>query len=359
MQKVDGIFYAPEASGVKVAVVGPGVFRFAVVGLDHGHIYGMTNGLKEAGATLAFVSDPDPAKVHAFQSRHPEAKEASLEEILSDPSIKLVASAIRPDKRAELGILVMERGKDFFSDKPGMLTLEDVERVRKVCQKTGRKFLIYFSERIHVEGAVYGGRLIKEGKLGKIVSITILAPHRLKPATRPDWFWDPKKNGSILGDIGSHQIEQVLAYAGAKTARIVHSFEGNFHNPSHPEFSDYGDVSLVCDNGTVGYCRVDWFTPDGLGAWGDGRVFIVGTKATMEIRKYLDVARSPSGDQVYVVDAEGEHHVCASGKTGFPFFGAMILDCINRTEHAIDQAHVLEVMSITIEAANRAERVRR
>ena len=359
MQKADGIFYAPEAAGVKVAVVRPGEFCFAAVGLDHGHIYGMTNGLKEAGATLKYVSDSDPKKVEAYRKRYPEAQPATLDEILADSSIRLVASAIRPDKRAGLGIQVMEKGKDYFADKPGMLKLEEVDAVRETIKKTGRKYFVYFSERVHVEGAVYTEKLIREGKLGDIVSITILAPHRLNPASRPDWFWDPGKNGSIIGDIGSHQIEQLLTYAGAKTATITQSTMGNFNNPSHPQFFDYGDVSLVCDNGTVGYCRVDWFTPDGLGAWGDGRVFIVGTKATVEIRKYIDVARDGAGDQVYVVDGSGEHHVCATGKTGFPFFGEMILDCINRTEKAITEEHVLESMRITIEAANHAKRIRR
>ena len=357
MQKSDGMNYAPEASGVIERVVKPGEFRFAAIGLDHGHIYGMTRGLVEAGATLAFVYDPDPVKVKKFLQTYPQAVFKERDEILRDASIQLVASAIVPCKRAALGLEVMDAGKDFFSDKPGMLTEEEVDAVEKKIKETGRRYFIYFSERIHVEGAVYAERLIKSGALGRIVTVTILAPHRLNPASRPDWFWDPKQNGGIIGDIGSHQLEQFLTYSGAKSARISASHVGNFHNPEHPDFQDFGDVSIVADNGTTGYLRVDWFTPDGLGAWGDGRLFIVGTKATVEIRKYLDVGRSNEGDQVYLVDKDGEHHLSVRGKTGFPFFGAMILDCINRTELAIGQEHTLDAMRLTIRAQEHAEMV--
>jgi len=358
MQKMDGMFYAPEAMGKKVTVVGPDIFCFAVIGMDHGHIYGMTNGLCEAGATLTWVYDEDSSKVQAFLEKHPTGKAApDIATILSDKTVRLVASAIRPDKRAALGIQVMESGKDFFADKPGMLELEEADNVEKVCRQTGRKYAIYFSERIHVEGAVYTEQLINEGVLGRVVSVTILAPHRLSASTRPEWFFDPRYSGGILTDIGSHQLEQFLTYTGARTATVTSSLVGNYAHHEYPAFEDYGQVSLLADNGASGMVRVDWFTPDGLGAWGDGRMFIVGTKATIEVRKYLDVAREAKGDQVYLVDKDGERHICANGMTGFPFFGAFVLDCMHRTEKAITEAHTLETMRLAIRAEKQAKRI--
>ena len=56
-QKSDGINYAPV--GKARAVVKHGEFVFAATALDHGHIYGMCNGLIEAGAVLKKVYDPD------------------------------------------------------------------------------------------------------------------------------------------------------------------------------------------------------------------------------------------------------------------------------------------------------------
>ena len=356
VQKADGMNYAPLSQGKKHVAVKPGEFRFSAIGLDHGHIYGMTNGLLEAGAALVSVFDPDPARVKEYLDRYPGTQAAvSEEEIITDPSIAMIASAIRPDKRAALGLRVMAAGKDYFADKPGMLSFAEIEAVRKAAAESGKKYFIYFSERIHVEGALYAQKLISEGAVGRVIHVTILAPHRLNPETRPDWFWDTGKAGGILNDIGSHQIEQFLTYVSAKTARITRSTLANYNNPSCPGFFDYGDCSLVADNGASGFFRLDWFTPRGLGAWGDGRVFIIGTEGTIEIRKYIDVALSPEGDHIYLVNKDGEKRIEAHGLMGFEFFAQMILDCIHRTGTAMTQEHILESMRLAVEAQEKAE----
>lgn len=355
MQKMDGMTYAPVFQGKARIVVEAGAFCFAVIGLDHGHIFAMTNGLLEAGATLVSVFDEDPSKMEEFCTRYPQARRAdSVGLILQDPAIQLVASAIKPDKRCDLGLMVMAGGKDYFVDKPGLLTVEELEKVRKACKLRSRKYFIYFGERIHVEGAVLAEKLIKEGRVGRVVSMTILAPHRLNASSRPSWFFDPEQSGGIITDIGSHQIEQFLTFAGAHDATIMHSAKANYNNPEHLKFSDWGECSLVADNKATCYFRVDWFTPEGLGAWGDGRVFIVGTEGSIEIRKYLDVAQSSTGDNVYLVDKDGEHKLEATGKMGFVFFGDFILDCMNRTEVAMTQEHVLLAMALALEAESQA-----
>ena len=84
MLAADGMNYAPK--GKPDPVVKPGEFVIAAVALDHGHIYGMCNGLVEAGATLKWVYDPDPEKVAKFQEAFPGVKAASSEEeVLNDP----------------------------------------------------------------------------------------------------------------------------------------------------------------------------------------------------------------------------------------------------------------------------------
>ncbi|MEA5015768.1 MAG: Gfo/Idh/MocA family oxidoreductase [Candidatus Limiplasma sp.] len=355
-QKADGQNYAPK--GKAAPVCGPGEFPVGVVGLDHGHIYGMCNGLCEAGAVIARVYDPDGEKVEAFCKVFPQARAAqSREEVLGDPAIRLIASASIPSERAELGLCALDHGKDFFSDKPPCVTQEEVERIRRRTAQTGRKYLVYYSERLHVEGAVYAEQLISQGAIGRVVQVMGWGPHRASVETRPPWFFDPARYGGILVDIGCHQLEQILAYAGAQDAQISLSRVANYNNPQHPEFEDFGDVTLVCDNGVAGYCRLDWFTPDGLGAWGDGRTLIVGTEGYIEIRKYIDIAHSQEGDHVYLVNREGERMIRAAGQCGFPFFGRLIRDCLDRTETAMTQAHALRAIELAIQAQNMAQRL--
>jgi predicted dehydrogenase len=356
MQKADGMNYAPQ--GQAHAVCGPGEFRFAAIGLDHGHIYGMCNGLGEAGGELVWVWDPDPQKVAAFCSRYPGVRAARSEsEVLEDASIQLVASAAIPCQRAPLGVRVMDCGKDYFADKPPLTSFQQLNEARRKVAGTGRIYAVYYSERLHVEAAVYAGQLIRDGAIGRVLHVIGLGPHRLSAPTRPDWFWQPDQYGGILADIGSHQIEQFLHYAGATDARVLHSKVANYHNPDHPQFEDFGDASLLSDNGATFYFRVDWFTPNGLSAWGDGRTIVLGTDGTIELRKYMDLARDTTGDHVYLVDHHGEHHLPVHGQVGFPFFGQLILDCLNRTEQAMPQHHTFLAIELALRAQAQALRI--
>lgn len=355
-QAKDGMNYAPK--GRPNAVVKPGEFIFAAVHLDHGHIYGMTGGLIEAGATLKWVYDPDPAKVQAFVKQYPQAAPAdSLEQVLSDPEVQLVAAAAVPSERGPLGIRVMDAGKDYFTDKTPFTRLDQLEAARQKVRETGRKYMVYYSERLHVESAVYAGQLVQQGAIGRVLQVTGFGPHRLNAGSRPEWFFQKEKYGGILCDIGSHQIEQFLFYTGCKDAQVLHSKVANYHHPEYPELEDFGDATLVGDNGATHYFRVDWFTPDGLSTWGDGRTFILGTEGYIELRKYIDLARDAEGDHVYLVNQDGEQHFAVRGQVGYPFFGELILDCLNRTENAMTQEHAFKAAELCLKAQQQALRV--
>ena len=355
-QKADGMNYAPQ--GKPSPVVKPGEFTFAAAHLDHGHIYGQCNGLLEAGADLKWVYDPDPRKVEAFRAKYPQAQAArSLDEILGDDSVKLVTAAAVPCDRGPLGIRVMQAGKDYFTDKTPFTSLNQLDDAKAAVATTRRKYMVYFSERLHVESAMYATDLVAGGAIGKVVQVIGLGPHRLGKANRPAWFFEKAKYGGILTDIGSHQFEQYLTYSGATDATVTQAAVGNFANPDKPELEDFGEASLLGDNGTSNYIRVDWFTPAGLSTWGDGRTVILGTKGYIELRKYVDVARDKTSDNVYIVDDAGERHVNVAGQVGFRFFGQLILDCLNRTEKAMTQAHAFKAAELCLRAQLAARRI--
>ncbi|MBB6633418.1 Gfo/Idh/MocA family protein [Cohnella thailandensis] len=349
MQKNDGMNYAPK--GKPNPVVKPGEFVIAAVALDHGHIYGMVNGLLEAGATLKWVYDRDPARAEAFKSKYPQAKIASSEkEVLEDPEVRLVAGAAITSERCALGLRAMDAGKDYFTDKAPFTTLEQLAAARAKVRETGKKYMVYYSERLHVESAVYAGQLIEQGAIGRVVQVTGFGPHRLNAPSRPEWFFRKEHYGGIICDIGSHQIEQFLFYAGCKNAKVLHSKIANYSCPEYPELDDFGDAALLGDNGATNYFRVDWLTPDGLGVWGDGRTVILGTEGYVELRKYIDIGRESSGNHVYLVNQEGEFHYQVSGQIGYPFFGELILDCLNRTENAMTQDHAFLAAELCLKA---------
>lgn len=354
MSASDGANYAPAA--MPKPVVGPGEFVFAAMHLDHGHIVGMTEGLIGAGGTLKWVCDPQPERAAAFAQKFPQVTVATSEEqVLEDPEIHMVAAAAVPADRAPLGIRVMEAGKDYFTDKTPLTTLEQLAAAREATARTGQKYAVYYSERIHVEAAVLAGQLIDRGAIGRVIQVMGMGPHRLgDPASRPDWFYERARYGGILTDIGSHNFEQMLTFTGSDDAEILSSSIGNFGHPDHPELDDFGDAHIALSSGASGYVRVDWFTPDGLRTWGDGRSFILGTEGYIELRKYVDITTDHGPNQVFLINGEGEHRIEAAGQVGYPFFGELILDVLNRTENAMTQEHAFKAVELALKAQEQA-----
>ncbi|QNK59777.1 Gfo/Idh/MocA family protein [Paenibacillus sp. PAMC21692] len=352
----DGMNYAPK--GDVKRVVEPGQFIFAATNLDHGHIYGMCNGLVEAGGELRWVYDGDPARAEAFAQKYPGVKIASsLETILEDAEVQLVAAAAITSLRGPLGVRIMRSGKHYFTDKAPFTTLEQLEEARVAANETGKKYAVYYSERLHVESAIHAGELIRQGAIGRVVQVMGLGPHRLNAPSRPDWFFKKEQYGGILCDIGSHQVEQFLYFTGNTEAKVVNSKVANYAAKDYPELEDFGDMTLVGENGATGYFRVDWLTPNGLGTWGDGRTLILGTEGYIELRKYIDVGRESEGDQLYLVNGEGEQHMRLRGKVGFPYFGELILDILNGTENAMSQEHTFKAAELSLIAQRDAVRV--
>lgn len=331
--------------------------KFAVIGVDHNHILGITAAVQRGGGQLVSVYGTYEKGMADFRARFGDVKLAkSEEEILNDPSIQLVCSAAIPDLRAPLGIKVMHHGKDFLSDKPGMVSLEQLAEVRHAIKETGKTYAILYSERLEVKAAIKAGELVKAGEIGKVVQTVNLAPHRVSPASRPDWFWDTGRYGGILCDIGSHQADQFLFYTGSTTAQVTASQVANANHPNHPKFEDFGDMMLH-GNGGAGYVRVDWFTPDGLETWGDGRLFILGTEGYIELRKYTDIAGRKGGNHLFVVNKQQPRYVDCS-KVALPFGPQFVADIVNRTHVAQDQEQALLTAEIVIKAQMNAKQLK-
>jgi predicted dehydrogenase len=330
--------------------------RFSVIGLNHGHIYGQVDALLQAGAEFVSFYAKEPDLVAQFAKSYPQVRLAdSAQEILEDESIHLVASAAIPCERAPLGIAVMQHGKDFMSDKPGFTTPAQLAEARQAQAQTGRIYSIYFSERLGNRATVKAGDLVHSGAIGRVVQTVGLGPHRIGNYPRPDWFFRREQYGGILTDIASHQVDQFLFFTGSTRAEVVASQVANYKHPQHPELEDFGDMVLQGDRGT-GYIRVDWFTPDGLPTWGDGRLFILGTEGYIELRKYCDIAGRPGGDHLFLVDREGMHYIDCS-KVELPYGRQLIDDVLNRTETAMPQDHCFFASELALKAEAQAQRL--
>ena len=330
--------------------------RFAVIGINHAHINGQVGAVLRGGGELVWLYAREPDLVAAFQTRFPQVKVArSEDEVLQDASIQLVVSSAIPVDRAPIGIRVMQHGKDYMADKPGITTLEQLAEVRRVQAETRRIYSIMFSERFENRATVRAAELVKDGAVGHVVQTVGLGPHRITPASRPAWFWEKSRYGGILCDIASHQADQFLYFTGSTRADVVSAQVGNVHYPQYPNFEDFGDMMLRGDSGT-GYIRVDWFTPDGLSTWGDGRLTILGTEGFIEVRKNVDIAGRPGESHLFIVDQKETRYVdCAN--VDLPYGARLVDDVLNRTETAMPQEHCYLATELVLKAQQQARRL--
>jgi len=330
--------------------------KFSVIGINHAHIYSQVEAVTRVGGQLISLYAKEPDLVAAFTKRFPQVKLAASEkEILEDKSIQLILSSAIASERAPLGIRVMQHGKDYMSDKPGITSLEQLAEVRKVQKQTGRIYSIMYSERFENKATVKAGELVKSGAIGDVIQTIGLGPHRMNANTRPAWFFDKKLFGGIITDIGSHQFDQFLYFTGSKKADIVSSQVGNVAHPQYAAFEDFGDVMVRGDGGT-GYIRVDWFTPGGLKSWGDGRLTILGTKGFMEIRKNVDIAGREGGNHLFLVNEKETQYIdCAN--VPLPYGQQLVDDVVNRTETAMTQAHCFLATELALKAQKNAQKI--
>jgi predicted dehydrogenase len=327
-----------------------------VIGINHGHIYGQVNLLLRAGAQFVSFYARETELIAEFGPRYPQARQVrGPEEILEDEQIQLIVTAGIPNERAPLGIQAMQHGKDFMSDKPGFTTLEQLAEARRVQAETGRIYSICFSERFEVGAAIKAGELVQAGAIGQVVQTVGLGPHRARLSTRPDWFFRRAQYGGIITDIASHQVDQFLFFTNSTQAEVVASQVANYKYPQYPELEDFGEVLLRGDGGT-GYIRVDWYTPDGLETWGDGRLTILGAEGYIELRKYCDIAGRPGANHLFLVDQKGTHYVDCR-EVHLPYGPQLVDDIVNRTETAMPQAHCFLASELALKAEAQAQRL--
>jgi predicted dehydrogenase len=328
--------------------------RFAVIGLDHRHVYDLTAGLLAAGAMCA-GHDPDtsdPRVLAGFRKRFPDVPAVPRERLLDDPSIDFIVLGSVPRDRAGLAIEAIHRGKDVMVDKPGVTTPSQLAAIETAVHETGRIWSVCLG-RLTSPAVQAALDVVRSGELGRLVSLTSLAPHRLNRALRPAWFFDRDAYGGIINDIGVHSIDQFLAFAGASDATIAATTIGCFGTPP-PGFEDFAEITLRSASLT-GTMRLDWFTPDGLPDWGDGRLFLVGTEGTLELRKNLDIEGRAGGDHLFVANRQRTRYQDCSSLP-VTYYRHFLDDVRERTGRMLDGGRVFSACGLALRCQAEAQR---
>jgi predicted dehydrogenase len=253
----------------------PGI---AVVGTDHAHVVELTQQFVASGAEVRAVVATEDGLGPWLASQY----EGARREHPYEDDIDIVVTAAVPSERAAIAVRAMHAGKDVVADKAGVTTDAQLDEIRRACADTGRRWLVVFGERLGNPAMREAERLVAGGAIGEVVHTVGLGPHTLDLKHRPHWFFDPERYGGILVDIGSHQVDQFLAFTGSRDADVL-AATVRAHD-EHPGLQVLGEMLLaVRGQPCTGYARVDYFTPKGLGSWGDVRFTVVGTHGYIEV----------------------------------------------------------------------------
>jgi predicted dehydrogenase len=255
----------------------------------------------------------------------------------------------------------MEGGKDCMADKAPLTSLSQLDELKAVIAKTGRKYSVFYGESYDSEAVILACDLIRRGVIGKLCYVNGAAPHRLNAPSRPEWFFRFAKTGGLLTDLLCHQVHQYLMFLDAQglptDAAPIASRVGNLFHRDLGELQDYGDAMFNAACGVSGYFRVDWLSPAGLSTWGDSRMVIGGDRGMIELRKNCDIGRDKAPNHVYVVNDDGEFYENVTGKLQKPYFPRFIRESIDGYTDPHELKLQLDAIELTIRAQMAAEEV--
>ena len=254
----------------------------AVLGTAHPHVVQVAQEIHGIpGAKLIGVYDEDPARLKESAGQLKTPAFSDLDKLLVlRPKVALVGAV--PCDRAMLAERALRAGTSVLVDKPLALSDDHLEKVKRAARETGKRAMVLYPYRGHplVRAA---RRALMEGRIGKLVRVFAAGPHKVNASIRPAWFWHPDQNGGIFEDIGSHHID-ICCWMANQSPTWVSAIEGNFDQPNHPQFRDFGQALMRFDSGVMAHVEVDWLNPTSMRNFGDTRFWLLGTKGKIELR---------------------------------------------------------------------------
>ena len=258
--------------------------KVVVLGTDHPHVFAMAKQAAQLdGAELAGFYAADEAQQREAAEKLEVPSFASVDEALRvGPKLALIGAV--PNQRAALAERALDAGAAVLADKPLVLNMEALERLKAAVVRSGKPVSVYYPYRGN--GLTLAAKkLIDSGKIGDVVRVFASGPHKLNPDTRPDWHWTRAGNGGALIDLGSHHADFCCWIAGEAPSWLCAVHE-NYPQPQHPEFQDFAQSIMRFPSGKMAHVEVDWLNTQSLNSFGDTRFWIQGTSGKIEIRPH-------------------------------------------------------------------------
>ena len=270
--------------------------RFAVSGCQHGHIETFIGAMKRLGHEFIGIYDEQPTGLaYETAEKHGVPLFDAVEALEAADMIGCAAVNVRKIDAVEW---CAARGKPIMVDKPIATNRDGLRRLERAMGLPGARIGMMLTSRykpsIHTLR-----RDIAAGKYGDVVSIAMRKPHRLSPDRRPAWFFDKALHGGIAIDLLIHDFDLLRYLTGREIVDAGCTMTKKLL-PEHPTFYDVVTAQAMLEGGIACQLYSDWHTPDRSWTWGDGRIFVVGTRGAAELRLEGDPGLAANDKNAYI-----------------------------------------------------------
>ena len=265
--------------------------KFAIAGCQHVHIKQFIDEMLELGHQFVGIVDDSDFYLPALYAKDYGVPIIDGLDTLLELGVEVVGNAERNDRKLDVMEWCASHGLHVMTDKPIAVDEAGLQRLRQLIDRGEVAIGMMLTERFE-PSLQQLKRLIDDGELGELLDVTFLKPHKAACHRRPGWFFEKSVNGGLIIDLLIHDVDLMNWLLG----RPILQYEGKLLKTTlfdYPELYDKAILNIVYEGLVTATMKSDWLMPEAVQAWGDGRIFVTGTKGRAEIRSAGDLTGEP------------------------------------------------------------------
>lgn len=145
----------------------------------------------------------------------------NYKKLVSDPDLDIILVSTTHNMLSNIAIEVIKRKKHVFIEKPGGISLNELNRIKQLAKKNKVKVKIGFNHRYHPAFLKINEIIKHQSKnLGSIISVRAVYGHGGRLGYENEWRMKPKlSGGGQLLDQGSHLLDLCYMLLGKLSLR--------------------------------------------------------------------------------------------------------------------------------------------
>lgn len=255
---------------------------FAIIGCQHLHIQEFVEEMLKMGHCCKGIYEESNVRLRKkISDKFNLPVFHSIEDVLNE-RLDIVGSASVNKEKIEVIERCEKLGIHVMVDKPIIHSEETFTRLKKVLSRGSIQVGMMLTERFQPHFMELK-RMIDNDMFGKITHLSLRKPHKLSKDFREEWFFKKEQSGGIIMDLCIHDFD-LIRWLTQKEVTSISGYMSKNILFEYPDFFDLVQLQVLLDEEIPVQLYADWHTPSASWTWGDGRVFITGTKGCAELR---------------------------------------------------------------------------